>query len=948
MFRQTRYLGICAGCALVCATAAAGQSAGDAAGSIDGTVRDASGAVLSQVVVRAVGPALMGAREDVSRDDGFYRIPALAPGDYELTFTRAGFEQAIRRDVRVRSGATTTISITLTLEALRENVIVGPNASAVDRRGTSLAAVMDAQELSDLPGSRTVNAILSAAPGIQFAGFDVGGNTALAPRGGFSGYGFPGYNRPTLEGIDISQHLRFAFPLDYGSFDQAWVGLGAYGSQLPSPGVHVQVLAKSGGERYRGSLYAGYQSGDWQARNIDPGQVARGAAGGMGLSARDVNRQDGYQDVNADIGGFFVRSSWWWYASVRDQRVSARVVSFPVSPIDTSATIGSVKTTIRTGSNGTLVLYTHPAIARQPIHLGAFLRGEAVNLSTDSTSNREARGLVWKAEWSAPLSASLLASARVGQFVVRREDLPRASSPRFEDLATPAVDGGNRTWRESLQRTHVSGSLGYLYEGRGGRHQLTAGGESLHAIAAETWYQSYAGDVLHVLRAGAPAEVYLFQTPSESRSGQWWHSASLSDSWYAHDRLTINGGLRYDRFRLFLPAQQHPTGRFNATPQTFAPVDRLAVWNAVSPRIGASFDPVGNGRTLIKSSYGIYRLPPGTDVAFNANPNAPVWWEHYEWTDSNVDRLWQPGEEGLAPLERRGGIALESLDADLELGYVREATAHVERDFGAVNLSTGVIWRGERQQGLRQLSDRSFEMFTVSTILRDPGPGGTTLAPGADGPAVQVFDVPNISLVPSEPVVGNVARSNSDYTTWEVTAARRFTDRWSLAASFAHTWNRDHASGYLGQAVRTNEYAVTPNDLINTDEQGRHVFRTWAAKAHGTWMAPWGLRVTPLVRYQSGQPFGRTVLARLNVGTVRVLAEPIGTRRQDSVTLVDLGARKDFVLRGGRRASVFVEVFNLFNVNPEQTVSWASGPSFLRPLSIVPPRIARVGIRMDW
>ena len=128
---------------------------------------------------------------------------------------------------------------------------------------------MDAQELSDLPGSRTVNAILAVAPGIQVAGFDVGGNTALAPRG-FSGYGFPGYNRPTLEGIDISQHQRFAFPLDYGSLDQAWVGLGAYGSQLPSPGVHLQVLAKSGGDRYRGSFYAGYQSGDWQARNIDP------------------------------------------------------------------------------------------------------------------------------------------------------------------------------------------------------------------------------------------------------------------------------------------------------------------------------------------------------------------------------------------------------------------------------------------------------------------------------------------------------------------------------------------------------------------------------------------------------------------------------------------------------------------------------------------------------
>ena len=198
------------------------------------------------------------------------------------------------------------------------------------------------------------------------------------------------------------------------------------------------------------------------------------------------------------------------------------------------------------------------------------------------------------------------------------------------------------------------------------------------------------------------------------------------------------------------------------------------------------------------------------------------------------------------------------------------------------------------------------------------------------------------------PVVGNVARSNSDYTTWEVSAARRFTGRWSLAASVAHTWSRDHASGYLGQAVRTNEYAVTPNDLINTDEGGRHVFSGVGRKAHGTWMAPWGLRVTPLLRHQSGQAFGRTVLARLNVGTIRALAEPIGARRQDNITLVDLSARKDVAVGGGRRASVFVEVFNLFNANPEQTVSWASGPSFLRPLSIVPPRIARVGMRVDW
>jgi hypothetical protein len=519
--------------------------------------------------------------------------------------------------------------------------------------------------------------------------------------------------------------------------------------------------------------------------------------------------------------------------------------------------------------------------------------------------------------------------------------------PRFEDLVTLTAVGGNRTWREDLHKTQLTGSLSYLHEGRGGRHQLKAGGEIVRAVAAETWYRGFAGDVVHVLRGGTPAEVYLLETPSQSRSGQWWYSAFANDSWYAHDRLTVNGGLRYDRFRAFLPEQQHPAGRFNPTPHTFEPVDQVAAWNAVAPRVGATFDPVGDGRTFIKGSYGLYWLPPGTDLGFNANPNAPVWWARYVWTDANADLLWQPGEESSSPLERRGGTALESLDPGLKLAYVREATVHIDRQFGSLTVGSGMVWRAERQQGLRQLSDRSFEMFTVSKVLTDPGPAGTTLGGAAGGQGIRVYELPGIPVT-STPVVGNVSRSSSDYTTLEITAARRLAGRWSLDASVAHTWNRDQASGYAGQPVRANQYSLTPNDLIHTDGEGRHVFRTWTARTQATWLAPWGLRVTSLVRHHSGQPFARTILAPLNYGTVRVLTEPIGARRQDNITLVDLGVQRDVALGDGRRLSAFVQAFNLFNANPEQNVSWASGPSFLRPLTIVPPRIARVGIRVDW
>ena len=60
-------------------------------------------------------------------------------------------------------------------------------------------------------------------------------------------------------------------------------------------------------------------------------------------------------------------------------------------------------------------------------------------------------------------------------------------------------------------------------------------------------------------------------------------------------------------------------------------------------------------------------------------------------------------------------------------------------------------------------------------------------------------------------------------------------------------------------------------------------------------------------RHQSGQAFGRTLVARLNYGTIRVLAGTVGPRRQDHITLVDVRVEK-----------------------------------------VVPPWIARLGFRFDW
>jgi hypothetical protein len=106
--------------------------------------------------------------------------------------------------------------------------------------------------------------------------------------------------------------------------------------------------------------------------------------------------------------------------------------------------------------------------------------------------------------------------------------------------------------------------------------------------------------------------------------------------------------------------------------------------------------------------------------------------------------------------------------------------------------------------------------------------------------------------------------------------------------------------------------------------------------------------VTPFVRYQSGQSFARTFQTQLpNYGLVRVLAEPVGTRRQDNLTILDVHVERAFPVHT-KRLTAFVEGFNMLNTNAEQNVNWSSGSMFLRPLSVIPPRIVRLGLRMDW
>jgi hypothetical protein len=933
------------------APAWAGQIVDPSTGSIVGIVRDATGAVVPDVDITVSSAALLTSRQTSTDATGAYRILRLPPGDYTLSFARQGFAES-RRIIRIGLGFTADLDVTLTLAAQRADVVVIGGSGVLDRRSAAVTDAFDSKQLDALPSSRSMAAVIGLAHGLFMPSMEVGAGLGLQ-AGSFSAYGRNSSPRHTIEGIVVTGLFGAGFTPDYGALEEMAILTAAHGAEWPTAGIHTQLVTKSGGNRYAGSIYSAYENRHWQSSNVDANQIGRFAPAGGGLSARQANQVWSYRDVNADAGGFVVRDRLWWYSSIRDQEIGTRLINFPVEPHRTELTNVSGKVTARVTPRHTLVAYGQRGINAQPYQLdpfgppgGALSETSAINETIESTARQRNVSWLWKGEWDAVVNGSLLFDVRAGQFANELDLEPRSTNPRFEDIGTKIVSGGNRDTHTSTRRNQLFGSMSYFTDGRAGSHHLKTGGEAIRFHVRESWLSAAPGNVLHVLQGGNPLSVLLFQTPSSSEAGVWTYSAYASDSWRLQNRLTLMLGLRFDRYRVFLPAQEHlPSG------QQFDAVPNLIDWNTLVPRIAAAYDVNGRGTTLAKFSYARYRGAPNAATGFNSNPNAPVWWTQHAWSDSNRSGQWEPGEESLPVPPRRGGVAVEAIDPKMQLPVLDEAGAWVERELpGRVGVRSGVVWRRERSQFARQNLNRPFDAFTAPVQIHDPGPDGEA-GTGDDGATITAYDLPPDFRPPASNVLTNVApATRATYWTWEISATRWTQGRWSLAAGFTHTWNRDHASGYEGQLVRNNPYPFTPNDLINTGDGGAHEFTTWTAKAHGTFDAPWDLHVTPVLRHQSGQPFGRTfTTSQLRYATtVTVLAEPVGSQRLDDVTLLDLRAVKRVRLPRGLQLALFFDVFNALNANPEQNLIWSSGPSYFRPLSIVSPRVSKVGVSLDW
>jgi len=934
-----------------------GQTVSTTTGAINGKITDASGAVMPGVAVSISSPSMQGTRTDTTGTDGIYRFSAIPPGEYRVTYELSGFETQIREGLRVGLGFTATVNVELRVARLAESVTVSGQSPVVDVATTKTSTNFDAAQLASLPNARDFWAILAAAPAIQMQRIDVGGS-AMGTQTGYSTYDTKSdQHRPMVEGIVNTEGTNAAgFYYDYGSMEEVSVTTGANTPDMPWAGVMTQFIAKSGGNTYHGRIYADYENEKIQSRDIDDAQTALILKNNPplgNLSPTDLNRLHSYHDLNGDVGGYLKIDKLWWYGSLRDQDAQSLLPNFPVKPFETHLQNITAKGTYALNSNNKIVAFAQWGKKEQPNRLDTFLIGAttAIHNSADSTWNQSYWAHTYKAGWDDVVNDKMFFEIHGGQFHYLWPNYRYTQAPAYQDLSTNVVSGGNRDgWFRDITRNQILGSLSYFKDGWGGSHNFKVGGEFFNEryddLRGQGGLGYVPGDVLMVLSRGRPSEVLLFQTPSASLNGLQTTGLYASDVWRVGSKLSLTLGVVFDRYRSYLPAQTGPpVGPFNATQTNFDAVDNLITWNLTAPRAGLTYDVTGNGKTVLKLNYASYWWNPGTtSIDSLVNPNSPDWYRRYAWNDLNGDGVWQPGEQGQLSASF-GGVGSTQLDPNLQNQRTREVATWFERElFPNFGVHAGFVWRRIDQLYQSDNLNRPISAFNVPVTIHDPGQDGTL---GANGPSIQAWNLNPANL--SMPVVNFLHNTpgRDDFYNVEFTANRRMANGWSLNASYAYRWNYDNDNSYFGNNLRVRQDVANPNDMINNDN-GRYDFALWSAKINGTYDAKWGLRVTPAIRMQSGQPYGRTFLATMNYGSQRVLAEPFGARQQDNIILVDTRVEKLLHIAKGRTLSLFIDGYNLTNANPASNIVWSSGSTFTQPTAIIAPRLFRFGTKLDW
>ena len=117
--------------------------------SFQGTVADATGAVLPGAQVTASNVETGLKRTMTTSDEGRFLLSELPPGSYEITVTLPGFDTLVRKGMTLTVGQQASLRLTMNVGTVDQHVIVTGDAPLVETTQSSVSAA-DVEKISAL------------------------------------------------------------------------------------------------------------------------------------------------------------------------------------------------------------------------------------------------------------------------------------------------------------------------------------------------------------------------------------------------------------------------------------------------------------------------------------------------------------------------------------------------------------------------------------------------------------------------------------------------------------------------------------------------------------------------------------------------------------------------------------------------------------------------------
>ncbi len=926
-------------------------------GTIQGRVSDSQGAVLPGVTVTATSPALIQPQTTVTSETGNYRFPAVPPGTFSVSYELAGFNTLKRDGISITLGFTAQVNVELALATLQETVTVSGASPVIDTSTTRIQQNFKMEQLQSLPNGRDMWALLAVTPSVQMGRIDVGGNRA-GTQTPYSAYGMSGQVRVLIEGINTTEGTGGAgFYFDYASLEEAFIGTSGQSAEMPNPGVQSQFIARSGSNTFQGEYHLDWYNNSLQGSNIPDSYIVPTAFNNSPIRVHS-NEITKYYDHDINLGGPLKKDRLWMFATYREQFNAVAQPQFTFdSTFNTKLWNPLGKLTYQLNQKNKLIGYYQWGQKEQPNRLPF---AAYTYTSPEQTNLQNSGSWVYKGEWNSTVSDKLYLEVRYGDFGYYFPLISNSSANfSWRDSGRAVVEGANQIWQIDRDRKQYNLASTYFLDTAKGSHTFKAGGELLKERSWEGYLQQFGGNIDHLYTNGASNTV-SFTFPTATDAGKLSAHDDLTakayldqiglfinDTW-AIGRATINAGFRYDRYKGWVPEQQQLAGSLaqwapqfpslanQVTAKTFAE-QTFYTWGVAAPRIGMTFDLTGDGKTVLKGNYGLYWHNPGVGVGGNGNPNTAAKQATYTWNDINGDRRWQPGEEGSqtsASLEGAIGV-----DPNIKAPYTHEASAWVERQLSdTMGMRAGFVYKTEDDLIATYQPLRRPSAFTVPYSFTDIGVDGRTGT--SDDKVLTFYGMPNAQAAnfSNRQVVMNVDQY-SRYKTFEVSMNKRYGSKWSASMGYGFTMLQDFPNG----------------PVRNPNNPGIQDRTLWNFKASGSYDAPWGIRLSPVVRHQSGSNYARTlaITAPAALGLTATssgaggtaYAEPMDANREDNIWVFDIRAERNFNLTNRMRFRAYFDAFNMTNSHASEAISRATGLGYQKPANILAPRTARVGFR---